>query len=101
MTSIDDGAAALLLVATVGAASSLLCRLAAMSIDTTPAAVRHQHAGLFAALVLSLSLPGAAAHAALAIGVLLYLALSAPRWDAGPPWVSCAADQAGDDPGHD
>ncbi len=88
MTTFEDGAAALLLVATVGAAAALLCRLSAMSGDTTPASVRRQHAGLFGALVLSLALPGSAGQAVLALGVLQFLAHSATRWAFGPPWLS-------------
>ena len=40
MTTFEDGVAALLLVSTVGAAAALLCRLSAMSRETTPASVR-------------------------------------------------------------
>ena len=72
----------------MGAAAALLCRLSAMSRETTPAGVRQQHAGLFAALVLSLALPGPAGQAVLALGVLQYLAHGASRWAFGVPWLS-------------
>ena len=90
MTTWDDAAIALQMVATVGAAAALLCRLSAMDGATTPASIRRQHAGLFGALVLSLALPGQAGQAVLAIGVLQYLAHGATRWAFGPPWESNA-----------
>lgn len=90
MTSWDDAAVALQMVATVGAAAALLCRLSAMDGETTPASVRRQHAGLFGALVLSLALPSSAGQAVLAMGVLQYLAHGAASWAFGPPWGSNA-----------
>jgi len=87
---------ACVLVATVGAMFSLLCRLSAMSGDNTPASVRHQHAVLFGALALSLGLPSDAARAVVALGVLLFLTLSAHRWVGVVPWH--ASVRADDDP---
>ena len=71
-------------VATLMAMGSLICRAGRMTRET-PAAVRHQHAALFAGLALSLVLPALAGKAALTLGVLAWLALSAPRWRHGVP----------------
>lgn len=77
---------ALHIVATLGALYSLLCRLSAMHGPSAPATARHQHALLFGALTLSLCLPPEAGQAAMATGVLGYLALSAHRWHRATPW---------------
>lgn len=71
-------------VATFIAMGSLICR-AGMMTRETPAPVRLQHAALFAGLAISLVLPALAGKCALALGVVAWLALSAPRWRHGVP----------------
>ena len=71
-------------VATLMAMVALICR-AGMMTRETPAMVRHQHAALFAGLALSLVLPPLAGKAALLLGIVAWLALSAPRWRHGVP----------------
>lgn len=71
-------------VATLIAMGSLICRAGRMTPDT-PAAVRHQHSALFAGLALSLVLPPLAGKVAITLGIVAWLALSAPRWRHGVP----------------
>jgi hypothetical protein len=71
-------------VSTIMAMIVLICRAGLMT-PSTPAAVRHQLAALFAALAVSLVLPPLAGKAALTLGVVAFLAMSAPRWRYGVP----------------
>lgn len=71
-------------VATIMAMIVLICRAGRMTRDT-PAAVRHQHAALFAGLAVSLVVPPLAGKAAITLGIVAFLALSAPRWRHGVP----------------
>lgn len=71
-------------VATIMAMIVLICRAGRMT-RNTPAAVRHQHAALFAGLAVSLVLPPLAGKAALTLGIVTFLAMSAPRWRHGVP----------------
>jgi hypothetical protein len=71
-------------VATVMAMFSIICRAAKMTRDT-PTAVRMQHLVMFAGLAYSLVLPALAGKTALALAVLAWLSLSAPRWRHGVP----------------
>lgn len=70
--------------ATLIAMVSLICR-AGMMTRETPAVVRHQHGALFAGLALSLVLPALAGKLAITLGIVAWLALSAPRWRHGVP----------------
>lgn len=65
-------------VATVMAMFAIICRAAKMTRDT-PAPVRMQHLIMFAGLGFSLILPALAGKTALALSVLAWLSLSAPR----------------------
>jgi hypothetical protein len=64
---------------------SVLCRLATLAPSRTTRLVALQHAalglGVFGAMVLPLSYN----HAALAIGLSLYMLAGAKRWKSGPP----------------
>jgi len=75
---------ALQAVTTLMAMGSLICRAGRMTPET-PAMVRYQHAALFAGLAASLVLPALAGKAAITLGVLVWLSLSAPRWRHGVP----------------
>lgn len=75
---------ALQAVATLMAMVALICRAGRMTRET-PAVVRNQHAALFAALAVSLVVPPAAGKVALLLGIVAWLALSAPRWRHGVP----------------
>lgn len=71
-------------VATLIAMGSLICRAGLMTRET-PAVVRHQHAALFAGLAISLVLPALAGKVSITLGIVAWLALSAPRWRHGVP----------------
>ena len=71
-------------VATLLAMGSLICRAGRMTRDT-PAVVRHQHAALFAGLAISLVVPPLAGKVSITLGIVAWLALSAPRWRHGLP----------------
>lgn len=71
-------------VATLIAMVSLICRAGMMTRDT-PAVVRHQHAALFAGLAVSLVVPALAGKVSITLGIVAWLALSAPRWRYGVP----------------
>lgn len=71
-------------VTTLMAMGSLICRAGRMT-TATPATVRHQHGALFAGLAVSLVLPPLAGKVALTLGILVWLALAAPRWRHGVP----------------
>lgn len=71
-------------VATLIAMGSLICRAGRMTRET-PAVVRHQHAALFAGLAISLVVPALAGKVSITLGIVAWLALSAPRWRHGVP----------------
>ncbi len=71
-------------VATFVAMGSLICRAGRMTRET-PAVVRHQHAALFAGLAISLVVPALAGKVSITLGIVAWLALSAPRWRHGVP----------------
>ena len=71
-------------VATLAAMGSLICRAGRMTRET-PAVVRHQHAALFAGLAISLVVPALAGKVSITLGIVAWLALSAPRWRHGVP----------------
>lgn len=77
-------------VCTVMAMFSIICRAAKMT-RATPGLVRWQHGVLFAGLSFSLVLPAVAGNAALAMGALGWLTLSAHRWRYGVPAEIAAA----------
>lgn len=66
-------------VATAVAMLALIYRAGRMT-AATPAAVRWQHATLFAGLVASVVLPDVWGHPVLAVAVMAWLAISAHRW---------------------
>lgn len=69
-------------VATIMAMVVLICRAGRMTRDT-PAPVRHQHAALFAGLAISLVVPALAGKVAITLGIVAWLAFSAPGWPHG------------------
>lgn len=71
-------------VATIMAMFAIICRAAKMTRET-PTPVRMQHLVMFAGLAFSLVLPALAGKATLALSVLAWLSLSAPRWRNGVP----------------
>lgn len=71
-------------VATLIAMGSLICRAGKMTRDT-PATVRNQHAALFAGLAISLVVSPLAGKVSITLGVVAWLALSAPCWRHGVP----------------
>lgn len=70
--------------ATLAATLSVLCRMGRMTPDT-PWQMRWQHGLLLAGLVSTIVLPAQMGHAALALAVMMWLALSASRWREGAP----------------
>lgn len=80
----DEALLAIQAVATLLAMGSLICRAGKMTRDT-PAIVRHQHAALFAGLAFSLVTPALAGKVCITLGVVAWLAMSAPRWRHGVP----------------
>lgn len=84
--------------ATLLAMLSLICRAGRMT-AATPLSVRMQHAVLFGGLAFSLVLPALAGKTALALGVMAWLAIAAPRWRYGAPGDLLQPEQAttGDD----
>lgn len=71
-------------VATIMAMVVLICRAGRMTPET-PAPVRYQHAALFAGLAVSLIVPPLAGKAAITLGIVAWLAFSAPSWPQGLP----------------
>lgn len=69
-------------VATIMAMVVLICRAGRMTRDT-PAPMRYQHGALFAGLAASLIVPPLAGKAAITLGIVAWLALSAPSWPHG------------------
>lgn len=84
MINVNDLLMAVQGVATALAMLALICRAGRMTL-ATPVAVRAQHAVLFAGLVASVVLPPIWGRSVLALSVLAWLAISAPRWRHGAP----------------